>query len=143
MVKKYIFKKLYLKNKESWFKEKRYWIFFKGNKNEKFSINCIDGGFSYVGTIHDSFPHALELSKNGYNAFALIYRPNAQNAYEDLARPISFIFNNAKELEIDIIGYSVWGGSAGGRMTATIASYGIQQYGGDNNIPKLSVSIIQ
>lgn len=40
----------------------------------------------------------LELSKNGYNAFALIYRPNAQNAYEDLARAISFIFNNAKEL---------------------------------------------
>lgn len=65
--------------------------FFKGNKNEKFSINCINGGFSYVGTIHDSFPHALELSKNGYNAFALIYKPNAQNAYEDLARAISLI----------------------------------------------------
>ena len=51
--------------------------------------------------------------------------------------------NNAKELEIDTTDYSIWGGSAGGRMTATIASYGIQQYGGDNNISKLSVSIIQ
>ena len=37
-----------------------------------------------MGAMHDSFPHALELSKLGYNAFALIYRPG--DAYEDLAR---------------------------------------------------------
>ncbi len=30
--------------------------------------------------MQDSFPHALELSKKGYNAFALIYRPGAQTA---------------------------------------------------------------
>ena len=28
-----------------------------------------------MGAMQDSFPHALELSKKGYNAFALIYRP--------------------------------------------------------------------
>ena len=32
------------------------------------------GGFVYVGAMHDSFPAALELTKKGYNAFALIYR---------------------------------------------------------------------
>ena len=41
------------------------------------------GGFAYVGALHDSFPQALELSKMGYNASALIYRPD--DPYRDLA----------------------------------------------------------
>ena len=32
------------------------------------------GGFYYVGSIHESLPHALELSRMGYNGFALVYR---------------------------------------------------------------------
>lgn len=52
-------------------------FFFKGNPGEKFAICNAGGGFVYVGAMHDSFPHALELSKKGYNAFALIYRPGA------------------------------------------------------------------
>ena len=61
-------------------------FFFKGNPGAKFAICNAGGGFAYVGAMHDSFPHALELSKKGYNAFALIYRPGAQTACEDLAR---------------------------------------------------------
>ena len=80
----------------------------------------------YVGAMHDSFPHALELSKMGYNAFALIYRPGAQTACEDLARAITFIFEHADELEVDTACYSLWGGSAGGRMAATLGSYGLE-----------------
>lgn len=60
-------------------------FFFRGNPGEKFAICNAGGGFAYVGAMHDSFPHALELSKKGYNAFALIYRPGAQTACEDLA----------------------------------------------------------
>ena len=56
----------------------------------------------------------LSCPKRGYNAFALIYRPGAQTACEDLARAISFIFENAEELEVDTGCYSLWGGSAGG-----------------------------
>lgn len=41
---------------------------------------------AYVGAMHDSFPHALKLSKKGYNAFALIYRPSSDTVCEDLAR---------------------------------------------------------
>ena len=52
-------------------------FFFKGNPGEKFAVCNAGGGFAYVGAIQDSFPHALELSKMGYNAFALIYRPGA------------------------------------------------------------------
>ncbi len=118
-------------------------FFFRGNRNAKFAVTCAGGGFAYVGAMHDSFPHALELSKKGYNAFAIIYRPGAQTAYEDLARAISFIFANAEALGVDTNGYSVWGGSAGGRMAATISSYGVQQFGGTPGIPKPSVAVIQ
>lgn len=76
-------------------------FFFKGNPGERFAVCNAGGGFAYVGAMHDSFPHALELSKMGYNAFALIYRPGAQTACEDLARAIRFIFENADELEIN------------------------------------------
>lgn len=118
-------------------------FFFRGNENEKFAVTCAGGGWAYVGAMHDSFPHALELSKRGYNAFAIIYRPGAQTAYEDLARAISFIFAHADELGIATQGYSVWGGSAGGRMAATIGSYGVQQFGGTAGIPKPSTVVIQ
>ena len=76
-------------------------FFFKGNPGAKFAICNAGGGFAYVGAMHDSFPHALELSKMGYNAFALIYRPGAQTACEDLARAIAFIHEHADELEVD------------------------------------------
>lgn len=65
----------------------------------------------------------------GYNAFALIYRPGAQTACEDLARAISFIFENADELEVNTDCYSLWGGSAGGRMAAWLGSYGTAAFG--------------
>ena len=76
-------------------------FFFKGTPGAKFAVCNAGGGFAYVGAMHDSFPHALELSKKGYNAFALIYRPGAQTACEDLARAIRFIFENAEMLEVD------------------------------------------
>jgi acetyl esterase/lipase len=78
--------------------------------------------------MHDSFPHALELSKKGYNAFALIYRPGARTACEDLARAIAFIFDHADELEVDTKDYSLWGGSAGARMAAWLGTYGTQRF---------------
>lgn len=94
------------------------------------------------GAMHDSFPHAMELSKKGYNAFALIYRPGAQTACEDLARAISFIFDHAGELEVSTDCYSLWGGSAGGRMTAYLSSYGPAAFGGDD-LPRPGAAIIQ
>ena len=61
-------------------------------------LRAAAGGFAYVGVMHDAFPHALELSKRGHNAFALIYRPGAQTACEDLARAISYIYAHSDEL---------------------------------------------
>ena len=117
-------------------------FFFKGSPGEKFAVCNAGGGFAYVGAMQDSFPHALELSKKGYNAFALIYRPGAQTACEDLARAVSFIFEHAKELEVDTDGYSLWGGSAGARMAAWLGSYGPAAFGGDD-LPKPGAVIMQ
>lgn len=117
-------------------------FFFKGEAGKPFAVCNAGGGFAYVGAMHDSFPHALELSKQGYNAFALIYRPGAQTACEDLARAISFIFAHAEELEVDTDCYSLWGGSAGGRMTAYLGSYGPAYFGGDD-LPRPGAAVIQ
>lgn len=72
-----------------------------------------------MGAMHDSFPNALELSKMGYNAFALIYRPGAQTAC-----------------------YSLWGGSAGARMAAYLGSYGPEAFVGEK-LPRPGAVIIQ
>jgi acetyl esterase/lipase len=104
-------------------------FFFRGNKGAKTAIVNAGGGFAFVGAMQDSFPHALALSKKGYNAFALIYRPGARTACEDLARAIAFLHTNAAELEIDMKDYSLWGGSAGARMAAWLGSNGTERYG--------------
>lgn len=106
-------------------------FFFKGTLGERFAVCNAGGAFAYVGAMQDSFPHALELSKQGYNAFALIYRPGAQTACEDLARAVQFIFEHAEELEVNTDGYSLWGGSAGARMAAWVGSYGTEAFGAD------------
>ena len=117
-------------------------FFFRGKSNEKFAICNAGGGFTYVAAMHDSFPQALEISKKGYNAFALIYRPEAQTACEDLARAITFIFQNAEQLKVNTEEYSLWGGSAGGRMAAWLGTYGSAAFGGDN-LPRPSAIITQ
>lgn len=117
-------------------------FFFKGNVGAKFAVCNAGGAFAYVGAMQDSFPHALELSKKGYNAFALIYRPDAQKACEDLARAVSFIFENADELEVDTDCYSLWGGSAGARMAAWLGTYGTAAFGGDE-LPRAGAVIMQ
>lgn len=116
-------------------------FFFRGNPNAKFAVVNAGGGFAYVGAMHDSFPHALELSKKGYNAFALIYRPGAKTASEDLARAIAFVFNNAEQLQVDTRDYSLWGGSAGARMSAWLGTHGTESFG-ENAYPRPAAVIV-
>lgn len=117
-------------------------VFFRGKLGGRTAILNAGGGFVYVGAIHDSFPHAMELSKQGYNAFALIYRPDARLACEDLARAIAFIHEHADELEIDVRDYSLWGGSAGARMAAWLGSFGTE-YFGEKSYPRPAAVIMQ
>lgn len=117
-------------------------FFFRGEPGREFAVMNAGGGFYYVGAMHDSFPHALEASKEGYNAFAMIYRPDY--AYEDLAQAISFIYDHADELQVDKENYSLWGGSAGARMAAALGNKGVlEQLTNRDDIPQASAVIMQ
>ncbi len=117
-------------------------FFFRGEPGKEFAIMNAGGGFMYVGAMHDSFPHALEVSKKGYNAFALIYRPD--DPYVDLAQAIRFIEGHADELGVSRENYSLWGGSAGARMAAVLgnASY-LGQYTDGKAVPQAAAVIMQ
>lgn len=116
-------------------------FFFKGKPDEKVAVVNAGGGFMYVGAMHDSFPHALELSKMGYNSFALIYRP--EDPYTDLAQAIRFIYDHAKELEVNPEDYSLWGGSAGARMAAVLGNREVLSSFGMTEIPQAAAVIMQ
>lgn len=117
-------------------------FFFKGESGAKTAITTAGGGFEYVGAIHDSFPLALELSKKGYNAFSIIYRPGAETGCQDLARAIEFIHENSEELDISAENYSLWGGSAGATIVEWIGAYGTEQFGA-GDYPKPAAVIMQ
>jgi len=111
-------------------------FFFRGKPGAPFAIICPGGGFSYVGSLQEGFPLALEISKNELNAFVVRYRTRSeQSATEDLAAAISYIFSNAGKLGVGTKDYSLWGGSAGGRMVGNIALSGVSAYNADS-LPK-------
>ena len=118
-------------------------FFFRGKPGAPFGLISAGGGFYYVGSIHESLPHGLELSRRGYNGFALVYRTRtADTACEDLARAIRFIFQNKKELGVSTEGYSLWGGSAGARMAAWLGAYGPAGFG-EGELPRAAAVIMQ
>ncbi|SHJ91467.1 Acetyl esterase/lipase [Malonomonas rubra DSM 5091] len=117
-------------------------FFYRVAKGAPFAIVCPGGGFSYVGSLHEGFPLASEISKKNYNAFVIRYRIGSQQkATEDLAAAISWIFKNAEALGVSTAGYSLWGGSAGARMVGNIALSGVDAYGGDE-LPKPATAVI-
>ncbi|GAB6393095.1 MAG: alpha/beta hydrolase [Treponematales bacterium] len=117
-------------------------FFFRGKPGAPFAIICPGGGFSYVGSLHEGFPIAHALSQHGYNAFVIRYRIGGERiACEDLAAAIGFIFENAASLNISTKGYSLWGGSAGARMAARLASDGTVSYGG-KTLPRPGMVVI-
>lgn len=117
-------------------------FFLRGKPGAPFAVICPGGGFAYVGSLHEGFPYAVELSKKGFNVFVLKYRAGSGlKASEDLASAISYIFQNAKILEVDTEGYSLWGSSAGARMVGDIALQGVAYYGG-LDIPKPGTVVI-
>ncbi|SHJ83291.1 Acetyl esterase/lipase [Malonomonas rubra DSM 5091] len=117
-------------------------FFYRGAKGAPFAIVCPGGGFSYVGSLHEGFPLASEVSRKMLNAFVIRYRIGSQlKATQDLAAAISYILRNAEELGVSRDGYSLWGGSAGARMVGHIALSGVAAYGGED-LPKPSTVVI-
>jgi acetyl esterase/lipase len=118
-------------------------FFFRGKPGAPFAVISPGGGFAYVGSVHEGFPYAVEISARGYNAFVLRYRAGhgERAATEDLAAAISYIFRNAEALGVKTNGYSLWGSSAGARMAASIGSHGVANFGGDD-LPKPSAVVL-
>jgi acetyl esterase/lipase len=118
-------------------------FFFRGKPGAPFAVISPGGGFAYVGSVHEGFPYATEISSRGYNAFVLRYRAGSGGtvATEDLAAAISYIFRNAKTLGVGTRDYSLWGSSAGARMAASIGSHGVAAHGGDM-LPRPSAVVI-
>lgn len=106
-------------------------FFFPGRPGAPFALIAPGGGFSYVGSVHEGFPYAVNLSDLGFNAFVVTYRTGqgGQVATADMARAIDYIMTNADGLGVAREGYSVWGSSAGARMAAFIGSHGPNGFG--------------
>lgn len=107
-------------------------FFLRGRPGAPFAIIAPGGGFAYVGSVHEGFPYAAEISRAGLNAFVLKYRVGmgGEIAIRDLAAAIGFVFRHAAELEVETRGYSLWGSSAGARMAAFIGSHGAARFNG-------------
>jgi acetyl esterase/lipase len=118
-------------------------FFFRGKPGAPFAIIAPGGGFSYVGSVHEGFPYAVAISRQGYNAFVLRYRVGAGGApaTQDLAAAISYLFRNASTLGVGTQDYSLWGSSAGARMAAAIGSHGVAKFGG-GGLPKPSTVVM-
>jgi len=116
-------------------------FFFKGKRGAPFAVVCPGGGFSYVGSLHEGFPLAVQMNKRGYNIFVIKYRVNGGVATQDLAAALTYIFEHAATFEVDKKNYSLWGGSAGARMVGDIALSGVKRYGG-KNLPTPSAAVI-
>jgi hypothetical protein len=85
-------------------------FFFRGRPGAPFAVICPGGGFSYVGSVHEGFPHAAQISSEGNNAFVLKYRAGQGGtvATRDLAAAVSYLFRNAERLGVSTDGYSLW-----------------------------------
>lgn len=102
-------------------------FFFRGRPGAPFALIAPGGGFSYVGSVHEGFPYAQEISRRGFNAFVLKYRAGQGEdvATQDMAAALAFVISQARALEVAASDFSLWGSSAGARMAANVGSTGI------------------
>jgi len=107
-------------------------FFLRGRPGAPFAMVTPGGGFSYVATLHEGLPYALQINRRGYNAFVLVYRvgQGGAPATRDLAVALSRVVRRAAELEVLPQGWSLWGSSAGARMAAAIGTHGTSAFGG-------------
>jgi acetyl esterase/lipase len=109
-------------------------FFLRGRPGAPFALVAPGGGFSYVATLHEGLPYALQINRRDYNAFVLVYRvgQGGTPATRDLAVALSHVVRHAAELAVSSRHWSLWGSSAGARMVAAIGTHGTAAHGGDD-----------
>ena len=107
----------------------------RDGKTHPVAIICPGGGYRRVCSFVEGYPFAKKLNKLGYHAFVVYYRVRNLAAYpnpqDDLARAVRDIHDHAREWNLDMQGYSVWGSSAGGHLAGSFGteSMGYLKYG--------------
>ncbi len=110
--------------------------YFPAGPGAPFALICPGGGYMVVVSFWEGFPVAAALNRMGYSAFVLTYRTGANARYpapmDDLARAVAFIHKNAKQFDVSVDNYAVFGFSAGGHLAGSFgtsnmgyASYGL------------------
>lgn len=86
-------------------------FFFPGDPDAPFAVIAPGGGFSYVGSVHEGFPIALEINARGYNAFVTTYRTGlgGRPATEDMAHAIDVILQHADTFGVGSTGFPCGG----------------------------------
>lgn len=88
------------------------------------------------------FPSCLRTLEEGLQCFCLDLPTWGADCLRGLGTRHQFYFAHKDELGVDTDCYSLWGGSAGGRMAAWVSGYGTAAFGGDN-LPKAGTAVIQ
>lgn len=120
-------------------------FFIPGEKNAPFAFVVPGGGFTAVCSFGKGFPVAQKLHEEGYNVFILQYRVatgqtttneliKSQEAIanQDFGKAMGYILDHADKFQVSSENYSVWGFSAGGRLSQLWGldnEYGYQRYG--------------
>lgn len=94
----------------------------KDGKKHRFALICPGGAYSRVAGFLEGDPYAEALNRLGISAFVLYYSCGEDARYpapfEDLAKALRLILDNADDLNVLADGYSLWGSSAGAHLTA-------------------------
>lgn len=107
----------------------------RDGKTHPVAIICPGGGYHWVCSFSEGMPYARKLNQMGYTAFVVHYRCGTGKKYPipqaDLARAIGEILSHAKQWNLDMEGYSLWGSSAGGHLAASFGTDGMgyKKYG--------------
>ena len=118
-------------------------FFFRGKPGAPFAVVSPGGGFSYVGSVHEGFPYAVAISKQGLQRLRPEVPCRGWRHGGDARPGCRALLHLPKRdrLGVGTEAYSVWGSSAGARMAAAIGSHGTARFGGDD-LPKPSAVVM-
>jgi len=98
----------------------------RDGKPHKAALILPGGGYHRIDSYAEGYPYARKLNRMGYHAFVLYYRYDEAGSYpvplEDVARALKTLEEHARRWNLDLEGYSLWGGSAGGHLAALFAA---------------------
>lgn len=103
-----------------------------------------EAGDTIFFDIYSDEEKMAEPDKKDTGLFFFRGNPGSEMAMEDLGRALSFLYDHAEELDINMESYSLWGGSADARMAATLGnSDALAYYTERKDIPQAAAVIMQ